>query len=86
MSFAIDVYYGIPQDDQREERIARHIKRYGGVLSYRDLPRSTDSNAICLTFEFQNQEDANRAAGAIREQGEHVEGAYDYGEENDSGA
>jgi hypothetical protein len=34
---------------------------------------------VCLTFEFDDRTQAELAANALRQEGEHVEGPVDYG-------
>ena len=52
----------------------------GGRLDYRETPQSDANGSICLKFEFGRRDEAEAAARALREQGEHVEGPQDYGE------
>ena len=78
MSFAIDIYYAAPEDTAREARIGAQAVASGGHFDWRDLP-TEHSRSICLTFDFPGLAAAESAAVAIRAQGEHVEGPYDYG-------
>jgi hypothetical protein len=56
------------------------VAALGGRLDYRETPQSDANGSICLTFEFGRRDEAEAAARALREQGEHVEGPQDYGE------
>ena len=77
MRIAIDVYYRPPGDEIREQQIGAEIAHFGGRLDDSELP-SEHAEAICLTFEFEDRQSAERATAAIRRKGEHVEGPYDY--------
>lgn len=80
MSFMIEVYYKAPPDSSREERISAEVARYGGQLTFREEP-SGHSEAMCLTYEFESRELAQRATALLQSLGEHVEGPADYGDD-----
>ena len=77
MSFMFEVYYHVPEDEVREKMLAEQVAGFGGKWEFRELTGPT-GEAVCLTFEFENKETANRAAEVLRLQNEHVEGPYDY--------
>ena len=74
-----EIYYHTPVDISREEKIIKDIKGFGGKLTYREEPEDNTHEAICLTFEFDKMELAEKAALNMRSLGEHVEGPMDYG-------
>ena len=81
-TFAFDVYYAAPVDEAREQRILGVVGSHSGRLDFRELPdpgRSVVSNAVCLTYEFDDFDTAVRAEAAVRAIGEHAEGVYEYG-------
>lgn len=79
MSFMFEVYYKSPADARREATITDRIAGRGGRLSYREDSPEPGEGPICLTYEFDDLEPALKAADALRQQGEHVEGPVDYG-------
>jgi len=76
MAWAFDIYYKPPANLGREEALARWVQSLGGRFDYREEPVGS---GISLTFEFDDIAKAEEAATALRRQGEHVEGPYDYG-------
>ena len=75
-----EVYYGLPVDSSRESRIVELAKSFGGKQTCREGPGDkSDSKYVCLTFEFANLLDAEKASERLRQSGEHVEGIRDYG-------
>jgi hypothetical protein len=74
-----EVYYGTPEDPQREQSLAERVSHLGGRLDYREVPIEGLPGGVCLTFEFDNIDRARAVAEALRAQGEHVEGPVDYG-------
>jgi hypothetical protein len=78
MSFAFDLYYRSPEDKAREIKIMAAVTVAGGRLDYRE-PADRPNGPICLTFELQELHLAELTATSLRQQGEHVEGVYDYG-------
>jgi hypothetical protein len=79
MSFMFEVYHHAPSDREREKRISKEAGRFGGELTCREEPDYEHSQAMCLTYEFNDLDSAERAAEALRALGEHVEGPCDYG-------
>jgi hypothetical protein len=77
MSFMFEVYYKPPADRAKETVLTDRVTALGGRLDYRE--DATEVTGICLTFEFDSPDSAQRAADALRELGEHVEGPMDYG-------
>ena len=80
MSFMFEVLYKPPSDPSREAVLAERIGEFGGRLSYREEPEVVGVAPVCLTYEFNDFEVAQKAATALRSQGEHVEGPMDYGD------
>jgi hypothetical protein len=78
MSFMFEVYYSAPEDKAREARLVADITAGGGRLDYREFADSVPG-PICLTFEFDNREQAENVAAVLRSRGEHVEGVSSYG-------
>jgi len=79
MSYIFEIYYHSPVDCHREEKIVKEVAGFGGKLTFREEPENHIHKAICLTFEFDKIELAEKAASAMRSLGEHVEGPMDYG-------
>jgi hypothetical protein len=79
MSFMLEVYYHSPVDPLRERSLTTLVTQLGGKLDYREVPIAPISSGVILTYEFDERERAEKAAKALREQGEHVEGPADYG-------
>jgi hypothetical protein len=75
MSWAFDLYYEPPANRTKEETLTQRVGSLGGRFDYRE-----ERAGICLTYEFDDEVRAEQAAELLREQGEHVEGPYDYGE------
>ncbi len=80
MSFMFEVYYHAPADTRKEAALTAQVAKFGGHLSFREIPAANGPQNVCLTYEFDEHERARLAACALREQGEHVEGPVDYGE------
>jgi len=78
MSFMLEVYYRGPENPTRKKKLCDLVAGLGGKLSCRELPGLAATEAICLTFEFENNELANNAAATLRLEKEHVEGPCDY--------
>lgn len=74
MSYAIDVYMGRTNAELTEGHVLMCVMQHGGLCTYRD----SEPERIELTVEFEYVENAERAAGSLREMGYHVEGPYDY--------
>ena len=79
MSFMFEVYYKSPVDHKKEEVITGVVARLGGSLDCRETSEGASTNAICLTYEFNELESAQAAAALLRERGDHVEGPVSYG-------
>jgi hypothetical protein len=79
MSFMLEVYYRPPADPRKEAALTARVAGFGGRLSYREAPEGDAKGSVCLTYEFDVHGQAEAAAQALREQGEHVEGPADYG-------
>jgi hypothetical protein len=77
MSFMFELYYPSPEDKARETRIISGVVAAGGRLDYREVA-DREGQPVCLTFEFQTCEQAESAATALRERGEHVESVCEY--------
>ena len=79
MSFMFELYYRPPADSHKEAVLTERVSGLGGRLSYRETPEGQANGGICLTYEFDEREQAEAAAQLLRAQGEHVEGPVDYG-------
>lgn len=79
MSFMFEVYYKSPADPAKDEVITDVVSRLGGSLSFREVSCASDTEAVCLTYEFDELDSARTAADSLRLRGEHVEGPVDYG-------
>jgi hypothetical protein len=79
MSFMFEVFYGPPANPQREAAVTEQVAAEGGRLDCREMGDQLGRGAICLTFEFEDFDAARKAADRLRQQGEHVEGPFDYG-------
>jgi hypothetical protein len=75
-----EVFYKSPPDPRRELVISERVSQLGGRLTYREEPVEGNSAPVCLTYEFNGYEQAEKAALQLRSQGEHVEGPMDYGD------
>jgi hypothetical protein len=79
MSFMFEVYYKPPVNALKEAALTDRVSRLGGRLDFREEPDGPVSGGVCLTYEFDDLESATKAASALRQLGEHVEGPVDYG-------
>ncbi|MCI0354118.1 MAG: hypothetical protein L0099_03625, partial [Acidobacteria bacterium] len=79
MSFMFEVYYRPPIDRQKEDALSARVSSFGGKLGFREPPTEDASGSVCLTYEFDDWNQAGLAAAALREKGEHVEGPVEYG-------
>jgi hypothetical protein len=77
VSFMFEVYYKPPADAATEAALTERVTALGGRLDYRE--DATGWVGICLTYEFDSLDTAQRAADTLRQLGEHVEGPTDYG-------
>ena len=79
MSFMFEVYCKPPADPTREASVTQRVAALGGRLDYREGAEGAGSGGVCLTYEFDDLNTAVKAADALRQIGEHVEGPVDYG-------
>ena len=80
MSYMFEVYDKAPADPKKEAALSQQVLKHGGRLDYREDPEETGSSrAVIRTYEFDDFGQAEAAAEALRQQGEHVEGPGDYG-------
>ena len=63
----IEVIYLKPEDPDHERGISELASLYRGVVSCREDDWGQTQQAICLTIEFWNWEDAETACAAFRE-------------------
>ena len=77
MSYMFEVYYKPPPDPKKEAALSEAVNKFAGRLTYREEPDGMGS--ICLTYEFDDLDQAVAASEALRRQGAHVEGPVDYG-------
>ena len=80
MSYMFEVYYRSPADTKREAALTARVAQFGGQLDFREEADDESSDSICLTFEFDDLEQASLAADSLRRTGEHVEGPICYAE------
>jgi hypothetical protein len=80
MSFMFEVLYKSPSASRREADISESVGRFGGNLTCREEQDLIGVGPICLTYEFQELDVAERAASCLRSLGLHVEGPVDYGD------
>jgi hypothetical protein len=83
MCYMLEVYYSYPPDEVREAALATSVADFGGRLGYREVPGLNGPGSICLTYEFDDPSQAQSAAIALREKGEHVEGPAEYERNSD---
>jgi hypothetical protein len=79
MSFMFEIYYKPPTNPTKEAALNEKIVILGGRLDFREDANPTGQSGVCLTYEFDSLESATKAAAALRQMGEHVEGPVDYG-------
>ncbi len=77
-TYMFEVYYAPPTNPDREARIMAGVAKFGGRLDYREEPDAHQKSSICLTYEFDDFEQAQIAASELRQQGEYVEGPGHY--------
>ena len=80
MLFMFEVLYKPPPDSGKEAVLTESVSSLGGILSCREDPDLPGVGAVCLTYEFDNLQVAERAAECLRSCGEHVEGPVSYGD------
>lgn len=81
--FLLEVFTRSPIDSTVDASINTIVTNIGGRFNYRELPEPGDiSQSICLSFEFDKEELAEKAATDLRSRlggHVHVEGPYEYG-------
>ncbi len=81
MSVMFEVLYARPADPKREALLTRQVAALGGRLDFwEESEVASACNHVCLTYEFDDWQQAESAAEALRRQGEHVKGPYEYGD------
>ncbi len=73
---AVEIYYRPPVDAAKEALIAGQVASLGGRLDCRE--GSTEQTGVCVTYGFDDWDQAIKAAETLRLLGEHVEGPMDY--------
>lgn len=76
MTYMFEVYYRPPMDLAKEADLANCVAEFGGRLDYRE--DETENTGIILTYEFDDRDQATKAADLLRQRGEHVLGPMDY--------
>jgi hypothetical protein len=76
MPIMFEVYYRSPADIAKEADLTSRVADLGGRLDYRE--DTTEHTGIILTYEFDDRDDATKAADLLRQLGEHVQGPMDY--------
>jgi len=79
MSYIFEVYYRPPRNLAREKQMTDQVAQLGGRLDcWEDANGFT---GICLTFEFEDEAEAQVAVAALRQQGEQIStGPRTYGD------
>jgi hypothetical protein len=77
MSFMFEVYYKPPRNRAKESALTERVTALGGRLDFHE--EADEHVGVCLSYEFDDLESATKAADALRQLGEHVEGPADYG-------
>jgi len=76
MSCMLEVYCKPPANPSNEGAITNRVASFGGRLDYRE--DATEHTGIILTYEFDDRNNAKKAADLLRQLGEHVQGPMDY--------
>jgi hypothetical protein len=76
MSFMFEVYHKPPADSAKEVALTDRVAQLGGRLDY--CEDATEHTGIILTYEFDDRDNAKKAADLLRQLGEHVQGPMDY--------
>ena len=71
-TYMFEVYYSVPANPEKEANITARVSDFGGWLDYREEPDASQS--VCLTYEFDDFEQARLSASGLRGQGEYIEG------------
>jgi hypothetical protein len=79
MTFMFEVCYKPPANPTKEAALNERVAALGGQLDYREEAGDDSLGGVCLTYEFDDLENARKAADVLRQLGEHVEGPMDYG-------
>jgi hypothetical protein len=79
MSFMFEVFYKPPANPAKEAAVTDRVAAFGGWLDFREDADERELGGVCLTYEFDDLENATKAADTLRQVGEHVEGPVDYG-------
>jgi hypothetical protein len=74
-----EVYYQPPFDPSKESALSERVAAFGGRLDFREEADERGLGGVCLSYEFEELEQAVKAADVLRKLGEHVEGPVDYG-------
>ncbi len=82
MSYIFEVYHRSPLDAGEEIDLTQDVLRLGGRLDFREEGDGNSERraAVCLTYEFDELDQAEKAAQLLRSKGAHVEGPVAYGE------
>ena len=73
-----EVYYRQPTNTDYEAALTAMVSHFGGRLDYHERANGDTMGAVCLTYEFDDCSQAESAAAAFRERGEHVDGPVEY--------
>ena len=68
-----------PHNPSREAGLTKQVSCLSGRQSFREAPEVQERGAVCLTDAFAEIVLAEKAADALRRQGEHVAGPGDSG-------
>lgn len=79
MSVMVEIYLREGQMEQKRS-IVESARKFSGNLTFEENESSavSVSKGVCLTFEFELYEQAEKFGDVIKCDGFHVEGPYDY--------
>lgn len=82
MSYMFEVYHPSPIDARKELELTQAVRHFGGRLDFREDGNGNfdGRGGVCLTYEFDQLDQAEKAAELLRGKGAHVEGPVAYGQ------
>lgn len=60
MSYMFELHYNLPHDPKEEGALMEQVTKLGGHLDYRE--DAGENVGVCLTFEFDDRSQAEKAA------------------------
>ena len=79
MNWMFELYRSLSADADLEGDIVATVARDGGRLDFREGVEEPHGKYVCLTFEFDSRDAAEKSASHLRALGHHVEEPTDYG-------